>query len=121
MITVPLFALLIVAAGLITLAAAQWQTGRRLRQIERKLDSMAARLDPLDWAVPPPPLPGPREDLPVMDDQNPRLDALTTGEVIGALRQGKKILAIKAYRRATGAGLQQAKSAVDELEHRLLR
>ena len=38
--------------------------------------------------------------------------------VIDALRQGKKIEAIKAYRTATGAGLREAKEYVEELQRR---
>ncbi|MCX4882213.1 MULTISPECIES: ribosomal protein L7/L12 [unclassified Streptomyces] len=36
-------------------------------------------------------------------------------EVDALLRDGKKIAAIKAYREATGAGLKEAKEAVDKL------
>jgi ribosomal protein L7/L12 len=38
--------------------------------------------------------------------------------VIDALRQGKKIDAIKAYRVATGAGLREAREYVEELQRR---
>ena len=38
--------------------------------------------------------------------------------VIDALRRGKKIEAIKEYRTATGAGLQEAKDYVEELQRR---
>ncbi len=38
--------------------------------------------------------------------------------VSDALRQGKKIEAIKEYRAATGAGLQEAKDYVEELQRR---
>ncbi|MCX4972875.1 MULTISPECIES: ribosomal protein L7/L12 [unclassified Streptomyces] len=37
-------------------------------------------------------------------------------EVAAFLRDGKKIQAIKAYRAATGAGLQEAKEAVERME-----
>lgn len=36
-------------------------------------------------------------------------------EVDALLRDGKKIAAIKVYREATGAGLKEAKEAVDKL------
>jgi ribosomal protein L7/L12 len=39
-------------------------------------------------------------------------------EVAEALSQGKKILAIKRYRAATGVGLKEAKDAVEEIERR---
>ena len=38
--------------------------------------------------------------------------------VVDALRRGKKIDAIKAYRAATGAGLKEAKEYVEELQRR---
>jgi ribosomal protein L7/L12 len=38
--------------------------------------------------------------------------------VVDALRRGKKIDAIKAYREATGAGLKEAKDYVEELQRR---
>lgn len=38
--------------------------------------------------------------------------------VVDALRRGKKIEAIKEYRAATGAGLQEAKDYVEELQRR---
>ncbi len=38
--------------------------------------------------------------------------------VLGALSRGKKIDAIKEYRAATGAGLQDAKEYVEELQRR---
>ena len=38
-----------------------------------------------------------------------------------ALFQGKKILAIKLYREATGTGLAEAKDAVDKMEQELKR
>jgi len=38
--------------------------------------------------------------------------------VLDALRRGRKIEAIKAYRAATGAGLAEAKDVVEEVERR---
>jgi ribosomal protein L7/L12 len=38
--------------------------------------------------------------------------------VLDALRRGKKIEAIKEYRAATGAGLQEAKEYVEEVQRR---
>jgi len=62
----------------------------RLALIERKLDAL---LDHLGVEVPEPHL----------------------AEVETMLRQGKTVQAIKAYREATGAGLREAKEAVDRL------
>lgn len=38
--------------------------------------------------------------------------------VLDALRRGKKIEAIKEYRAATGAGLEEAKEYVEEIQRR---
>jgi ribosomal protein L7/L12 len=43
-------------------------------------------------------------------------DAASQGAIVDLLRQGKKIQAIKLYRDATGAGLADAKEAVEALE-----
>ena len=40
--------------------------------------------------------------------------------VVDALRRGRKIEAIKEYRAATGAGLQEAKDYVEELDRRAI-
>ncbi|RSM41219.1 hypothetical protein DMA12_24760 [Amycolatopsis balhimycina DSM 5908] len=63
---------------------------RRLARVERKLDAIADRLG---VAVVEPEL----------------------AEVTALLRQGKKIQAIKAYRESTGAGLAEARDAVERL------
>ena len=39
-------------------------------------------------------------------------------EILEALRQGNKILAIKRYRQLTGAGLKEAKDAVEAMQAR---
>ncbi len=62
----------------------------RLRSIERKLDLIMAHLGLEDAA----------------DDMEPYRDLA---------RQGRKIEAIKLYREATGAGLAEAKAAIDQL------
>jgi hypothetical protein len=61
-----------------------------MRRIERKLDLIMARLE--------------------IEDALPELP-----EVSDLIDQGKRIAAIKAYRDATGAGLREAKDAVDEI------
>ncbi|MEM1450277.1 MAG: hypothetical protein AAF957_19460 [Planctomycetota bacterium] len=68
----------------------------RLRRVERKLDMLLAHFDLADAAG---------ESLP--------------DEVADALRRGRTIEAIKLYRKATGAGLAEAKSAIDEASSRL--
>jgi hypothetical protein len=44
------------------------------------------------------------------------LDADPDAEVLDLLSRGRKIEAIKAYRERTGAGLKEAKDAVDRIE-----
>ena len=67
----------------------------RLRRVERKLDVLLAHFGLADEAV---------EKLPE--------------EVVDALRRGRTIEAIKHYRKATGAGLAEAKSVIDEASGR---
>ncbi|MFI1763566.1 ribosomal protein L7/L12 [Streptomyces sp. NPDC020800] len=62
----------------------------RLARVERKLDLIIQHMDL-------------REELPRMDEVN------------ALVREGKKIQAIKVYREATGAGLREAKEAVERL------
>ena len=90
--------LLIVAAALAVIGTRVVALDRRLRALSRlegKLDALlkhqGIRFDPYS-EVPPP--------------------------VLDALRRGKKIEAIKAYRAATGAGLQEAKDVVEEVQRR---
>ncbi|RSD07943.1 ribosomal protein L7/L12 [Amycolatopsis eburnea] len=63
---------------------------RRLARVETKLDAIAAKLG---VAV-----------------EEPGLD-----EVVALVREGRKIQAIKVYRERTGAGLKDAKDAVERL------
>jgi ribosomal protein L7/L12 len=84
---------LIALAGLIVASFAALEgklarTDRRIAHVEHQLDLI---LDRLSIREEPPHLP----------------------EVIALVREGKKIQAIKAYREATGAGLKEAKDAVD--------
>jgi hypothetical protein len=65
--------------------------GRRLAAVERKLDLIMAHL-------------GIQEPEPVVP-----------GAVLQELLAGRKIQAIKEYRKATGAGLKEAKDAVELL------
>jgi uncharacterized protein YhaN len=84
---------LIALAGLIVASFAALEgklarTDRRIAHVEHQLDLILDRLSI-------------REDPPHLP------------EVIALVREGKKIQAIKAYREATGAGLKEAKDAVD--------
>jgi Ribosomal protein L7/L12 C-terminal domain len=69
------------------------RTGPRLAAIERKLQLV---MDHLRIAEPQPAMP----------------------DVVNHLDAGNKIQAIKAYRDATGAGLKEAKDAVEEMARR---
>jgi ribosomal protein L7/L12 len=81
--------------------------GRKIQRMERKLDQVERKLDAviehlgLDVAAP---------GLPPLPRLEPGLD-----EVHEFLRQGQKIQAIKAYRESTGAGLKDAKEAVERI------
>ena len=70
----------------------------RLARIERKLDRIMSHLG-------------------IADDAD---DADAHDPVRELLLQGRKIDAIKAYRERTGAGLKDARDAVDEMERQLL-
>jgi hypothetical protein len=41
-----------------------------------------------------------------------------SAEVIGALKRGEKITAIKSYRATTGAGLKEAKDRIEDVQRR---
>jgi hypothetical protein len=64
---------------------------RRLEAIERKLDLLLNRFG-------------------IRDDEN------WLPEVLAFIQRGQKIQAIKTYRKATGAGLVEAKNAVEAME-----
>jgi ribosomal protein L7/L12 len=76
------------------------QVERKLGQVERKLDAVIGHLgvELTEPALQPLPLPEPGLD-----------------KVHEFLRQGQKIQAIKAYRESTGAGLKEAKEAVERI------
>ncbi|MET9832144.1 ribosomal protein L7/L12 [Streptomyces sp. NPDC006385] len=63
---------------------------RRVARVERKLDLIMDNLG--------------------LRDDDPRMN-----EVVGLVREGKKIPAIKLYREITGAGLKEAKDAVERI------
>ncbi|MFI2641480.1 ribosomal protein L7/L12 [Streptomyces sp. NPDC018610] len=84
---------LLVSAGVAGLAGSGSRlarTDRRLARIERKLDLILGHLD--------------------LREEDPRLD-----EVAELARAGRTIEAIKTYREVTGAGLKEAKDAVDRM------
>ncbi|QHA04952.1 hypothetical protein GQF42_18070 [Streptomyces broussonetiae] len=76
--------------GIVSIGSRITQADQRLARVERKLDLIMEHLD--------------------LREENPRMD-----EVLALVREGKKIHAIKVYRESTGAGLKEAKEAVDRL------
>lgn len=83
---------LIVAFSIVTTAATS-RSNFRLARLERRVDAIAVHV-----GLPPEPVPA------GMD------------EVLALLADGRKIPAIKRYREVTGAGLREAKDAVDEID-----
>lgn len=89
--TLGFLALALAVLGCIVSAESRFsRADRRLARAERKLDLIMEHLD--------------------LREEHPRMD-----EVTALVREGKKIHAIKVYREATGAGLKEAKEAVDRL------
>jgi ribosomal protein L7/L12 len=82
-----------VAARSINMIRGMSRMESRLARLERRVDAIAAHV-----GLPPEPVPA------GMD------------EVLALLADGRKIPAIKRYREVTGAGLREAKDAVDEIE-----
>ncbi|WP_107644830.1 MULTISPECIES: hypothetical protein [Streptomyces] len=84
---------LLVAVVALLGASIEWKLGRtdrRIARVEQKVDLMLEHLD--------------------IRPAGPGLDR------VGALlRDGKQVAAVKAYRRITGAGLLEAKEAVDRM------
>ncbi|MEU3269961.1 ribosomal protein L7/L12 [Saccharomonospora sp. NPDC006951] len=94
------YAIVALAAGLLLIViASATGTERRAGRLERKLDRVERKLDTVLAQL------GVRVE---QDTEFPRVREL--------LRRGKKIAAIKAYREATGAGLAEAKTAVERME-----
>lgn len=80
----------VVLAGIGSAGVTTKRTERRIARIEHKVDLILDHL-------------GLREDVPAM------------GQVAELARGGRKIEAIKVYREMTGAGLREAKEAVDRI------
>jgi ribosomal protein L7/L12 len=79
---------------LFVLVGATESLRQKLNKIQRTLDALAAHMNFQPTPTPP-------------------------AEVLGLLQAGRKIEAIKAYRAATGAGLAEAKEAVETLESQM--
>ncbi|MET9964565.1 ribosomal protein L7/L12 [Streptomyces sp. NPDC006356] len=87
---VVLFLVLAAFWGIMTIQSRISQADQRVARVERKLDLVLDHLG--------------------LDGEDPRM-----GEVVSLVRTDKKIQAIKVYREITGAGLKEAKDAVDRL------
>ncbi|MFE7275584.1 ribosomal protein L7/L12 [Streptomyces sp. NPDC057623] len=85
-----LFVVLAAFWGIVTLLGRISQADQRVARVERKLDLVLDHLG--------------------LNGADPRM-----GEVVSLVRTGKKIQAIKVYREITGAGLKDAKEAVERL------
>lgn len=85
-----LFLVLAAFWGIMTIQSRISQADQRVARVERKLDLVLDHLG--------------------LDGEDPRM-----GEVLSLVRTDKKIQAIKVYREITGAGLKEAKDAVDRL------
>ncbi|MCD9876847.1 ribosomal protein L7/L12 [Streptomyces guryensis] len=83
-------AILLLVFGIASIENRMSRADRRAARIERKLDLILGHLG--------------------LTEQEPWSDEVNT-----LVRDGKKIQAIKVYREATGAGLREAKEAVDKL------
>ncbi|MCF1599012.1 ribosomal protein L7/L12 [Streptomyces muensis] len=85
-----LFLVLAAFWGIMTIQSRISQADQRVARVERKLDLVLEHLG--------------------LNGEDPRM-----GEVVSLVRTDKKIQAIKVYREITGAGLKEAKEAVDRL------
>ncbi|CAM5228018.1 MULTISPECIES: hypothetical protein [Streptomyces] len=85
-----LFLTSVVILGILTLQSHVSRAERTIARVERKLDLVLQHLDL-------------HEEIPGKDG------------IVALVREGKTVQAVKAYREATGAGLLEAKQAVDRL------
>jgi Ribosomal protein L7/L12 C-terminal domain len=96
----------------------QSDDSERIADLERRVDYLIRYLgiDParIEGGVMPPGFPGGRPagfDVAPADER----DGAALGPVYDAIRAGKKINAIKLYRKLTGVSLAEAKNAVDSI------
>ncbi|MFF0810564.1 hypothetical protein [Streptomyces albogriseolus] len=88
--TTILFLTCVVVLGVISIQTQLTRSERRVARVERKLDAVMRHLG--------------------LEDEVPRRD-----EILALVRDGKQVQAVKLYREATGAGLLEAKQAVDAM------
>ncbi|GAA4135981.1 hypothetical protein G3I30_14045 [Actinospica acidiphila] len=85
-----LFCTCVVVLGVASIQHQLTRSDRRVARVERKIDAVMRHLD--------------------LEEEVPRKD-----EILTLVRDGKQVQAIKLYREATGAGLVEAKQAVDAM------
>ncbi|MBU5945095.1 ribosomal protein L7/L12 [Streptomyces sp. PAM3C] len=85
-----LFCTCVVVLGVASIQNQLTRSDRRVARVERKIDAVMRHLD--------------------LEEEVPRKD-----EILTLVRDGKQVQAIKLYREATGAGLVEAKQAVDAM------
>ncbi|MEU2368762.1 hypothetical protein [Streptomyces pseudogriseolus] len=85
-----LFLTCVVVLSVASIQTALSRSERRVARVERKLDQVMRHLG--------------------LEEEVPRRD-----EILALVRDGKQVQAIKLYREATGAGLVEAKQAVDAM------
>ncbi|MGA5282257.1 ribosomal protein L7/L12 [Streptomyces griseoincarnatus] len=85
-----LFCTCVVVLGVASIQHQLTRSDRRVARVERKIDAVMRHLD--------------------LEEEVPRKD-----EILTLARDGKQVQAIKLYREATGAGLVEAKQAVDAM------
>ena len=88
--TTILFLTCVVVLGVISIQTQLTRSERRVARVERKLDAVMRHLG--------------------LEEEVPRRD-----EILALVRDGKQVQAVKLYREATGAGLAEAKQAVDAM------
>ncbi|MFF5799952.1 hypothetical protein [Streptomyces albogriseolus] len=88
--TTILFLTCVVVLGVISIQTQLTRSERRVARVERKLDVVMRHLG--------------------LEEEVPRRD-----EILALVRDGKQVQAVKLYREATGAGLLEAKQAVDAM------
>ncbi|MGA5571379.1 hypothetical protein ACPCIX_22925 [Streptomyces pseudogriseolus] len=85
-----LFLTCVVVLSVASIQTALSRSERRVARVERKLNQVMRHLG--------------------LEEEVPRRD-----EILALVRDGKQVQAIKLYREATGAGLAEAKQAVDAM------
>ncbi|MFC8843582.1 hypothetical protein ACFT8Q_26270 [Streptomyces griseoincarnatus] len=85
-----LFCTCVVVLGVASIQHQLTRSDRRVARVERKIDAVMRHLD--------------------LEEEVPRKD-----EILTLARDGKQVQAIRLYREATGAGLVEAKQAVDAM------